>query len=572
MRLLRLTAIGAVAALVTACSGVPSSSSPEVVRNSVGGPTQAPIDTVSPQPGAEPRAIVQDFLLANLSTADDKHAAAKQFLTPEARTKWSDNAVTVVDSFQQIGLPDPSTHAVTLTANKIGTISAQGIYAPAEPAEGTTFTFGLSQLNGQWRIDQLQPGVVITQADLGSVYKMYPLYFFDLSAQRLVADPRYSPLSGQALVSWLLTQLFAGPRPELQTAVLALPGQLNTRSASVAIGTAATVDLPGIGQLDNDSKQRVAAQLATTIGAAGGLPIKITESQRPISIAGLDSPFTSDDFAVYAGAGFSAAPFYVSDDGRVMTQDGTPLNGPLGKRGYGLTGVGLAQDPAGSTNYLAAGIAGPAKASRLLLGTAAKGLRDSGLAPGPMAGPSWAPGQSEVWVGSGAAIWRASIGSAVVRVPVNAPSAHPGTIRALKFSRDGVRIAIVMTNLDGTAQAYVGTVERSGKNARVDNLVAISPSTVNVNDIAWNDDTTLYAVGTAANGYGVWSVQSDGSLWNQRSRTNLPQAAQQIAAARDQYPWVSAGGVIFVQRSSTWVSPFGPPDSTVRGTSPTYLD
>ena len=30
--------------------------------------------------------------------------------------------------------------------------------------------------------------------------------------------------------------------------------------------------------------------------------------------------------------------------------------------------------------------------------------------------------------------------------------------------------SIVLTNADGTEQAYVGTVERSGKNARIDNL------------------------------------------------------------------------------------------------------
>ena len=157
---------------------------------------------------------------------------------------------------------------------------------------------------------------------------------------------------------------------------------------------------------------------------------------------------------------------------------------------------------------------------------------------------------------------------------MTAPTLHPGPIRALKFSRDGVRVAVVLSTPDGTPDGYVGTVERSGnnKNVRVDNLVAVSPASVTVNDVAWNDDTTLYAVGTSGGSYGVWSVQSDGSMWSTRSRTNLPQAAQQIAAARDQYPWVSAGGVIFVQRSSTWVSPFGPPDSTVRGTSPTYLE
>jgi Lipoprotein LpqB beta-propeller domain len=573
---LAAAAIGAVALIAAACSGVPNSSTPEVVRTGVGGPTQAPSPIASPQPGAEPVAIVKGFLNANVSTSGDKHAAAKQFLTPQARSKWNDTNVTVVDNYQ-VRDADPNQSTVTATANELGTIDGTGVYTPVVQGDGTgaqpqTLTFGLIQVKGQWRIDQLQPGVIIPAAAMGFTYQLHPLYFFDLTSQRLVADPRYSPLTDQALASWLLTQLFAGPRKELQRAVLALPDQLTSRGATATWGATTTIDLPGSSHLDTDTRRRIAGMLATTLGGRSATPITLLDGTRQVPVPGVPEPFSTDDFLSATGGDLDSLPVFIGDDGAVHSQDGRALDGPLGRKGVPLTAVALAANHNDTTNYRAAALTGPPASSRLLIGTSTAGLKDAGVLPGPLTRPTWAPGLSEVWLGDGKQIIRAFPDAPHSVVPLTVPTGQGGAIRAVKFSRDGVRIAIVIAGRDGTSECYVGTVERASNTVPVDQLVAVTPGSVNIADAAWNDDTTLYVVGTAGTNYGVWSVQDDGSQWTERSHANLPEAAQQIAAAPDQYPWVSAGGALFVQRSSSWVSPFGGPDATVHGTSPTYLE
>ena len=78
--------LAALTVALTACAGVPERSAPERVR-AIGGSTASPVPTPSPQPGADPRAIVLGFLAANVSSLPD-HNAAKGFLTPEARNNW----------------------------------------------------------------------------------------------------------------------------------------------------------------------------------------------------------------------------------------------------------------------------------------------------------------------------------------------------------------------------------------------------------------------------------------------------------------------------------------------------
>src|SRR6476659_114002 len=150
--------LAALTVALTACAGVPERSAPERVR-AIGGSTAAPVPTPTPQPGADPRAIVLGFLAANVSSLPD-HTAAKGFLTHEARNNWRDSAVTIVDSYQ-VKLPDPSTDSVTVTANRVGTLDENGIYRTVEQADSSIQrSFGMKQVNGQWRIDRLSsPGL-----------------------------------------------------------------------------------------------------------------------------------------------------------------------------------------------------------------------------------------------------------------------------------------------------------------------------------------------------------------------------------------------------------------------------
>ena len=554
---------------LTACAGVPDSSAPEKVR-AIGGSTATPVPAPTPQPGADPRAIVLGFLSANVSSLPD-HNAAKGFLTPEARNTWSDSPVTIVDAYQ-VTLPDPSTDSVTVTADQVGALDQNGIYRQ-QADSGIQRSFGMKQVNGQWRIDTLPQGLVIQLSDFVLNYHMHPLYYFGLAQNHLVPDPRYSPLSDQSLATWLLDQLLSPPRSELLVAVGSISDAVNAKNATVTVDAAShvyVVELPGISRLDPDSRRRLATQVAFTFNNA---LITITDNRRPVSIPGITGPFSETDFQSASGLSHDRPAFYVTDAGMVADQTGKVLVGPLGHRSYGLTSISLAGDPAAS-DLRAAGVAGSAARSTLLIGSRNAGLRTVRLSAGPMGRPAWAPGLSEVWLGYGTTLIRVlAPGGASSQVTITDRGSLTGPITSVRFSPDGTRIALVIGGAGRVAQCVIGTVERNASNVRIDNLVPVTPSDIRVTDAAWNDGTTLYVSGQdASGGNGVWSVQSDGSAFSKRPAGNFPATPDSIAAASGELPWVSSGGAVFIQRSNAWTSPFGGTDATVRGRSPIYLE
>jgi Lipoprotein LpqB beta-propeller domain len=563
--------LAALTVALTACAGVPERSAPERVR-AIGGSTATPIPQPPPQPGADPRAIVSGFLAANVSSLPD-HNAAKGFLTPAARNTWSDSTVTIVDAYQ-VKLPDPSTDSVTVTANKVGTLNENGIYSAVQQADSSIQrSFGMKRVNGQWRIDKLSPGLVIDLSDFVVNYHLHALYYFDLSQKHLVPDPRYSPLADQSLATWLLDQLLSQPRPELQQAVQPTSAAVNAKNATVTIDTASqlyVVELPGSSQLDKESRRRLAAQVASTFNNA---VITITDNRREVSIPDITGPFAETDFRSAFGTFRNRPAFYVNDAGMVVDQTGKVLDGPLGHRSYGLSSIALAGDPS-AADQRAAGVAGRTGHSSLLIGTRRTGLRAASLPAGSMSRPAWAPGLQEVWLGYGTTLMRVPTSGASSGVPsqvtITGRGSLTGSITAVRLSPDGSRIALVIGGAGGVVQCVVGTVERNGSNVSIDNLVPVTPSDLMVTDAAWNDGTTLYVTGTdASGGYGVWSVLSDGSAFSKRPSSNLPPAPESIAAASGELPWVASGGGVFIQRSTSWSSPFG---GIVRGSSPIYLE
>jgi Lipoprotein LpqB beta-propeller domain/Sporulation and spore germination len=559
------------AGLLAGCSGVPDSSSPQKVR-AVGGGTAEPQPVPTPSPGEDPRQIVSDFLTSNVSDQSD-HNAAKGYLTPEARNTWSDTTATIVDSYS-LGLFDATTDTVTLTGVQVGSLDPNGIYRPAsqnDPGSQPQLSgrFVLKQVNGQWRIDKLSPGLLIAQSDFVASYRSRPLYYFDTEQQHLVPDPRWTALADQSLASWLLDQLVQPPRGELVNAVNPFPPSINAKDVAVTVGPAQlyTVELPGSSQLDPDARRRLAAQIAYTFG---DVLVTITDKGRPVSIPGLTGPFGRTDFRSLSGVLLDPSTYYINASGFVADQSGRPLDGPLGHQAYGLTSIALS-GRSDDTNLRAAGTAGPKTASILLVGRQRDGLKSAGVRPGRLSRPAWAPGTSEVWIGDGTVLRMVTSDGQVSTVPISSRGALTGDILAVRFSRDGTRIAMVIAGAGGVVQCVVGTVERGGS-VRVDNLNPVTPIGFVPTDVAWNDGTTLYVSGSNGSTFGVWSVQSDGSNFTSRIASNLPATPTTITAAAGSLPWVGSGGGVFEQRTKEWTSPFGPTEGTVRGISPLYQE
>ncbi len=571
----RLAAVLLVAALsLIGCTGVPTSSSPEVVKP-VGVATAGAGPAVTPAPDADPRTMVRDFLAAN-ALADEHHTSAREFLTPDAKNRWSDTTVTVVASEQISNYVHGS---VTVHGQKLGTVSALGIYTPVLQGNGATpvpFTFGMRKIDDQWRIDTLTSGLILTSDDFQRVYEQHKIYFWDLMEHRLIPDPRYTALSDSLLANWLMGQLASAPRPELQNAVSSeLPAQTDARRVTVILGSPVTIEVPGANQLDLATRARLAGQVALTLDqVTPGSVMSILDGGRPVVVSSAGSTrFTATGIAAPANPARPSPRLFYIRNHAVVDASGRPLPGELGSGADNLTSISLAAK-AGSKDLLAAGTSGPDNNATLLVGTRSSGLRATSLR-GRLSRPTWAPGLDEVWVGDGSRVYRVSHGGRPSDVPVAGANAPTGRVSALRFSPDGSRVAMVLSgNDEASAQVWVGLVVRASGQAqvRVDSLEPISPQRIVVSDVAWNDELKLFTIGTVpGSGEGhVYEVQVDGSLWTSRTGTeDLPGPPDSITVAEGVPAWVSVGGTVWAQTGGSWASPNG---STSGCTNPTYLE
>jgi hypothetical protein len=561
-----LLVVMAAVLVLAGCSGVPRSSPPQVI-SSVQVPSASPQPTITPDPGDSQQEIVRKFLIANASS-DSRHSAARSFLTPTEQRQWIDTPVNVVDNTCCAYLSAATT--VSLTTNLVGAIGSasdpDGTYT-AKLGQKEKYDFELQRIAGQWRISSAPSGVIVDESTIGSIYFQRKVYFLNPTQTRVVPDIRYSVLSDPlALASWLLDQLAAGPPEDWQNAVLTqVPPEQpsDPHHAAVSnIGGFVRVNLPrASAQQDPAARTAMAEQVALTLDQAyTGHTFVITDGQRQVTIPGHPNGFTAADFHSDATG---TAPLFFVNAGQVVTEQGNTVPGVLSRWPRNVSAVAL--ESRGSANYQVAVSYGASDGQRLRLDVGR--LNDSALHPwdvpaGPLSRPAWAPGtqQPEVWVSSSSGVFRVDGTTGVSSpVPLNESTAGtlPGQVVALQFSPDGTRIALVVTapatsSSGPTSELWVGAVVRSGTQPSVNGLKQITPPSVHVTDVAWNDATTLYVVGTDPTpGEWIWDVQSDGSSWNKRDANGLPSAPTSITIAPDTFPVVSASGRIW-QQQRTW--------------------
>jgi hypothetical protein len=590
IRRVRRVGVGAaaVAMVVSACSGVPSSSSPEVIHPAQGDLSAAGQPLIAPQPGAEAREIVKEFIKANVGEPDDPRGA-HLFLTQAEQSKWSDSTVAILQqdpvvNFAESGPRD--TRTVTVSGTQVGRLAADGTYTP-EPAgaggggQPWQNTFTLALVDGQWRISDLPDGLIVTEADFAAAYlPARKLYFFDLQEEHLVPDLRYSALtSEQAIASWQLTQLLGGPRSQLDGAVrseVPSQGALSARPSVKVSGQFDSIELPGSSQLDAPTKRKLAAQLMATFGQLDAQAVMtITDGGRPIDIPSIPQRFTKSDISAATGLFGSIQPpvFYIDRPGRLVDAKGTPVEangkpfkGPLGPGPHILTSVAVAAR--NSDNYEVAVTTGSGASEALWIGKLVSSLHKAEVGIGPLTRPSWAPGLTEAWVASGAHLFRVSDRAKAIPVDADLPE---GAITALRFSSDGTRLALIVQGKTGGAQLWIAAVVRAGGPVRLDNPQQITTQNYALTDVAWNDDTTLYVIGKdSSHNPGIWSIQADGSNLQPRPTGGLPSAPDSITAAPGggMPAWVSAGAGVF-QETSDWE---GPNNQTTYGSNPVYLE
>jgi hypothetical protein len=364
--------------------------------------------------------------------------------------------------------------------------------------------------------------------------------------------------------------LIVAPTSALTTA---LPNVPSGSPFKVSIdGQELVVDLPGASQLNANTKNLMAAQVALTLDQADrNARMRITDGGQPVVIPQIGSAtFDADQFrAQYLPTPRSPKLYYV-DQGAVYDDAVRPVPGPLGSASNNLTSVALASSPS-SSRLLVAGTTGSPENATLVLGQASGTLRPTTVR-GQLSRPAWAPDVDEVWVGSGSALYRLDGTGHASRVPIAFRSATAsGRIRSVRFSPEGARVALVIDGAKGRGQLWIGTIARAPTSVRVTDLHPISPDGVSLSDASWNDQSLLLAVGhdVSSGDPSVYEVHADGSLWTSLGTGNLPPGLDSITVAPGTVAAVSSGGEVWEQSNGTWA---GLGNGPTYGTNPVYVE
>lgn len=232
------------------CTSLPESGAPQSFD--LAEPTTRSIDQsgFGPQKDSTPQQLINDFLLASSAGYFDDYRTVREYLLPETSADWWAQENVLV--YPQDTPPHVTevvvsgeTATVTVEVRALGTVNPEGILAVTDSAP-TTLTFELRKdERGQWRIGELDGGVVLSQASFQGSYQAADLFFLTADQGSLVGDTRWFPK--KRLPSYLVQELLAGPREELRPVVQTALNEslvLPTRGVELDESTA-TVTLVG---------------------------------------------------------------------------------------------------------------------------------------------------------------------------------------------------------------------------------------------------------------------------------------------------------------------------------------
>jgi hypothetical protein len=290
----RIGAVGVAIMLLcalAACGGIPTSGTVQA-----GDPfTDEPVGDfvfipVGPTKDADQQGILDGFIAAFTGPQGD-YATAREFLSTEFKKEWDPRQSVLI----RTGVPTVRTiDATTLEYSFTATAQLDqfGAYTTGTPAT-QALQFQFVQEDGQWRISQAPPGIVLAESTFLTIFSKHALYFYDLSLRHLVPDQRWFP--GGTTATRVVTALLAGPPEWLRGAVVTqIPdGTQLTPGTTVTIdSTVAQVDLTNdAAAADEHQRQLMQLQLTESLGTVSGIgSVELSVSGTLLTI----EPFGSD--------------------------------------------------------------------------------------------------------------------------------------------------------------------------------------------------------------------------------------------------------------------------------------
>ena len=498
-----------------------------------------------PARDATPLDVVHGFLRAAAGFSD--YEVARSFLAPSRQESWRPTRqVLIYQSEDSLdvrtdtldgravapgALPAATTSSVVVAVSTlvIAKLDADGRYATAAAGGApVTARFGLSRVRGQWRIDHLADGSLVTGTDFAVAYRAYPIYFVEPGGRYLVPDLHWFP-GIQELPVLLVRALLAGPPAWLAPAVISgLPAGTTLRSVSVTDDTA-TVDLDDtVDRASGRQRGLLAAQLQETLVGWDSInAVRVTANGARFDLSSGSRADAGDQAGrPQADPQVDYRPVVLTGQGRLAWLDGGKVEEVPNVAALGVPG---ASRPAVAPDESAFAVLGPGGGSmRLQLpGTTLPTVVDVGA---PLTAPSFDP-QGWVWTAEQASP------AFVLATRTGAPGVHVSAtwlagcrVVSLRASRDGARMLIAGYRR-GHPFVWVAGVQRGsdGTPMRLTAPTVVLPDVTDVVDAAWVDEDQVVLLGDRAGSQvpgQPWLVQVGGTA----AAVAAPPGALSIAA------------------------------------------
>jgi len=324
-----------------------------------GGAPPVDIEPATPIQDGTPDQILGGFLAAVWSGNANRFNVARQYLTPQAALDWDPSAqVTIYDSNGHA--PTATDQKAKLTAPVLGVVEGGRYTAVNQP--DYSHDFAMTQVDGQWRIGDPGPGIIISSYAFEQAFKAVPMYFFDPLLDHLLAENLYMNW-GDATPTATVEGLLKGPSAWLSpAAVTVIPPQTKLAVSAVPVeGGVAQLTLSAeIQGLSQGQKVQMVSQIWWTLHGSfptiTGLTITVDGIAFAVPGQGADGVVSQATVNAYAPADLtiSTAEFGLLADSTVAqlssVGDATPapMAGPLGTA-WGDTPTGLAVGSDGTT-------------------------------------------------------------------------------------------------------------------------------------------------------------------------------------------------------------------------------
>jgi hypothetical protein len=521
---------------LSGCAGIPTSSQ-VFYGEEISEDTSTQFVRVIARPPSldmSPEEIVRGFLDA-CADPSGNYEIARQYLEVNVGETW--NPRTGIEVYESSTIKiSREQNSLTVGADKIGTISDLGRFQSGDPGAQISKSFDLAQNSGnQWRISNLNDGILLSSGDVDRSFRSFPIYFFNTGFTSLVTDNLLVPVSNSGAATSLVRSLLDGPSPYLSPVA----------TSSFPVGTTLTYGsvpiLNGIAQVDLSkevlgadelTRRAISAQLVWTLSSLANVSaVQISVSGQPLILTNVDSLQTIQDWQ-------SLSP--------LPNPDRVNLNLIRSEAIYSVTDVGEKLQFESTTplifaapNELDSKIAVVTKDLKSLQVISKASSKFELVAKGEqISKPTWDREGSIYFSDFGFGVREVKSDGALREVAVDVSALGTSDqVKQIAVSNDGIRVAVLMS--DGVADVVaVGAIFKTESETRIIGLHRIERSITSIRDIVWSSPTSIAVLGSDES---KSDLLFDVSLLDGKAKTfNAPIGAQQVSVDGNGKLYVSA--------------------------------